>query len=276
MSCDLALSRIGARLRTAQRVLPAALCVVGVCTLFAAPAHADLFPDNEARRAILDLRAQVAQNQQDTQNQLAQQAQQIQQIRNSLLDLSNQIEQLRSEMAQLRGKQDATTQQLNDALNKLQSSQQQLTQQLTQRLKPLEPVQVQIDGQTYTVQPAEKAAFDQALAAFRSGDFAGSAALLKAFLVQYPTSPYIAEVQYWLANAQYAQKQYQDAIATFQGLIRNHPNNPRLPEAMLGLANCQIELRQIAAARKTLKDLVQAYPQSEAAQAGRDRLAKLK
>jgi len=94
--------------------------------------------------------------------------------------------------------------------------------------------------------------------------------------VQYPTSPYIAEVQYWLANAQYAQRQYQDAIATFQGLIRNHPNNPRLPEAMLGLANCQIELRQIAAARKTLKDLVQTYPQSEAAQAGRDRLAKLK
>ncbi|MGC9185287.1 MAG: tol-pal system protein YbgF [Thiomonas sp.] len=264
--------RIAAPFRLAQRALPAVLLAAGLGIGLAAPAHADMFPDNEARRAILDLRNQVAQNQQATQAQLAQQAQQIQQIRNSLLDLSNQIEQMRGEIAQVRGKQDAATQQLNDALGKLQTSQ----QQLTQRLKPLEPVQVQINGQSYTVQPAEKAAFDQALATFRNGDFAGSATQLKAFLAQYPASPYDADAQYWLANAQYAQKQYKDAIATFQGLIQSSPNNPRLPEAMLGLANCQIEVRQIAAARKTLSELVKTYPQSEAAQAGRDRLAKLR
>ena len=272
MTSPRSLLRIVAPLRHAQRALPAALLAVGLGIGLAVPAHADMFPDNEARRAILDLRNQVAQNQQATQSQLTQQTQQIQQIRNSLLDLSNQIEQMRSEMAQLRGKQDATTQQLNDTLSKLQASQ----QQLTQRLKPLEPVQVQINGQPYTVQPAEKAAFDQALATFRNGDFVGSAAQLKAFLGQYPASPYDADAQYWLANAQYAQKQYKDAIITFQGLIQSSPNNPRLPEAMLGLANCQIEVRQIAAARKTLNDLVKTYPQSEAAQAGRDRLAKLR
>ena len=93
---------------------------------------------------------------------------------------------------------------------------------------------------------------------------------------QYPSSPYDADAQYWLANAQYAQKQYKDAIATFQGLIQGSPNNPRIPEAMLGMANCQIELRQIVTARKTLNALVRTYPQSEAAQAGRDRLAKLR
>ena len=251
-----------------QRGFFAALLAAGL----ASPAHADLFADNEARRAILDLRAQVAKNQQDNQAQLAQQAQQIQQIRNSLLDLSNQIEQMRGEIAQVRGRQDAATQQLNDALAKLKASQ----NDLTQRLKPLEPVQVQIGGQTYSVQPAEKAAFDQALSTFRNGDFAGSEVQLKSFLSQYPSSPYVPDASYWLANAQYAQKQYKDAIATFQSLIQDSPNSPRLPEAMLGMANCQIELRQIASARKTLGTLVRTYPQSEAAQAGRDRLAKLR
>ena len=255
-----------------QRALPAALLVAGLGMGLVAPAHADLFADNEARRAILDLRSQMAKSQQDTQAQLAQQAQQIQQIRNSLLDLSTQIEQMRAEIAQVRGRQDAATQQLNDALGKLQTSQ----KDLTQRLKPLEPVQVQINGQTFTVQPAEKAAFEQALATFRNGDFAGSSTQLKAFVSQYPSSPYDADAQYWLANAQYAQKQYKDAIATFQGLIQSSPNNPRIPEAMLGMANCQIELRQIVTARKTLNALVRTYPQSEAAQAGRDRLAKLR
>jgi Uncharacterized protein conserved in bacteria len=216
-------------LRRVQQVLPAALLAAGLGMGLAAPAHADMFPDNEARRAILDLRNQVTQNQQATQNQLAQQAQQIQQIRNSLLDLSNQIEQMRGEIAQVRGKQDAATQQLNDALGKLQTSQ----QQLTQRLKPLEPVQVQINGQPYTVQPAEKAAFEQALATFRNGDFAGSATQLKAFLAQYPSSPYDADAQYWLANAQYAQKQYKDAIAR-SGPDSEQPEQPALARSHAG------------------------------------------
>ncbi len=255
-------------LRRLLRGLPALLLAAGL----ASPAHADLFADNEARRAILDLRAQIAKLQQDDQAQQAQQSQQIQQIRNSLLDLSNQIEQMNSEIAQIRGRQDASTQQLNDALAKIKASQ----SDLTQRLKPFEPVQVQIGGQTYTVQPAEKAAFDQALAAFRGGDFAGSEGQLKSFLSQYPASAYVPDARYWLANAQYAQKQYKDAVATFQSLIHDSPNSTRLPEAMLGMANCQIELRQIAAARRTLSTLVKTYPQSDAAQAGRDRLAKLR
>ena len=45
---------------------------------------------------------------------------------------------------------------------------------------------------------------------------------------------------------------------------------------MLSIANCQIELKDTAGARTTLGALIKQYPQSEAAQAGRDRLSKLK
>ena len=50
----------------------------------------------------------------------------------------------------------------------------------------------------------------------------------------------------------------------------------RAPEAVLSIANCQIELKDTRAARKTLEDLIKAYPQSEAAVAGKERLARLK
>ena len=50
----------------------------------------------------------------------------------------------------------------------------------------------------------------------------------------------------------------------------------RAPEAMLSIANCQIELKDTRAARATLESLVKTYPQSEAAQAGKERLARLK
>lgn len=234
-------------------------------------AHADLFADNDARRAILELRTQVAQLQQAQQTQQSQQAQQLQQVRNSMLDLANQIDQLKSEVAQLRGQQDTTTQQVNSALSKMQASQ----TALSQRLAPLEPVQVQLNGKTVTVAPAEKAAFEQALGNFRNGQFATSTDQLRAFITQYPSSAYLNEARYWLGNSLYGQQRYRDAVQAFQDLIQGAPNAHRIPEAMLGLANCQVELREFKAARVTLQRLIKKYPDSEASTAARDRLAKL-
>ncbi len=50
----------------------------------------------------------------------------------------------------------------------------------------------------------------------------------------------------------------------------------RHPRRVLSIANCQIELKDTKAARRTLEDLTKAYPQSEAAQAGRERLSRLR
>ena len=54
------------------------------------------------------------------------------------------------------------------------------------------------------------------------------------------------------------------------------PDHARAPEALLSIANCQIELKDPRAARKTLEDLIRLHPQSEAAQAAKERLAKLR
>jgi TolA-binding protein len=45
---------------------------------------------------------------------------------------------------------------------------------------------------------------------------------------------------------------------------------------LLSIANCQAELKDTRGARRTIDELVRAYPQSEAAQAGKERLASLK
>ena len=47
-------------------------------------------------------------------------------------------------------------------------------------------------------------------------------------------------------------------------------------EAMLALANSQAEMKDAKAARRTIEDLMKAYPQSEAAQAGKERLASIR
>jgi TolA-binding protein len=81
---------------------------------------------------------------------------------------------------------------------------------------------------------------------------------------------------FWLGNAQYATRDYKEAITNFRAMLTLAPEHARVPEAILAIANCQIELKDTKAARRTLEDLIRLHPQSEAAQAAKERLAKLR
>jgi TolA-binding protein len=79
-----------------------------------------------------------------------------------------------------------------------------------------------------------------------------------------------------LGNAQYANKDYAGAVTHFKRMLSLVPKHVRASEAMLAISNCQVELKDTKAARKTMEDLVKTYPDSEAAQAAKERLARLK
>ena len=81
---------------------------------------------------------------------------------------------------------------------------------------------------------------------------------------------------FWLGNSDYALRSYRSAMANFRAVVAQAPDHERAPEALLSIANCQTELKETTAARATLEQLVAKYPRTEAAQAARDRLARLK
>lgn len=238
----------------------------------AGSARAGMFDDDEARKAILDLRSQLADQQQQNTAAQKQLADQVQQLQRSLLDLNNQNEQLRSDLARLRGQDEQMLRDLAD----VQRKQQDIAQGVDDRIRKLEPQKVSLDGRDFTVEPDEKLAYDSAIAALRSGDFEHAASGLVAFLSRYPASGYADSARYWLGNAQYGERAYRDAIASFKAFIGAAPGHPRAPEALLALANCQIELKDTRSAKRSLGELLKTYPKSEAAQAARERLAALK
>ena len=243
-----------------------AACVVALS------ANAALFEDDEARRAILDLRQKVDVSQQRVTEELKRANDDNAQLRRSLLDLSNQIEFLRSEMATLRGQNEQLTRGIVD----VQRNQKDMTQGIEERLKKVEPGKVTLDGRDFSADPVEKQEFETALATLRKGDFAAAQTSFTGFLRRYPQSGYKSSSLFWLANAQYALRDYRSAVANFRTLATADPEHLRTPEALLSMANCQIELKDTKAARKTLEDLVKDYPQSEAASAAKERLTKLK
>ena len=234
--------------------------------------QAGLFDDEEARKAILDLRQRVDAIRQSSDAGAGRADQELGILRKSLLDIQGQLEQLRAEVAGLRG----LNEQLARDLSGVQQVQRAAAQSVDDRLKQFEPQKVSVDGRDFLADPAEVQAFDAALAIFRLGDFASSQSLFADFLKRYPQSGYAASAMFWLGNAHYATKNYKDALVNFRALIARDPTHSRAPEAVLSIANCQTELKDTRGAKKTLEDLLKAYPASEAATAATERLARLK
>lgn len=249
-----------------QTLATALLCLVG------ASAGAGLFDDEEARKAILDLRQRVDAVRVESERGATRASEDSASLRRSLLELQSQIENLRTEMAQLRG----SNEQLSRDVADLQRRQKDIAQGVDDRLRRFEPVKVSVDGREFMAEPMERRDYEAALAVFRKGDFPMAQTAFVDFLKRYAQSGYGSSALFWLGNAQYATRDYKEAMINFRALLAREPDHMRAPEALLSIANCQIELKDTRGARKTLDDLIRVYPQSEAAVAAKDRLTHLK
>ncbi|MDH4050546.1 MAG: tol-pal system protein YbgF [Rubrivivax sp.] len=242
-------------------------------------ARAALFEDDEARKAILDLRNRVTQLEEGHGRQLteltkanAQLSAQVATLQRSMLELNSQLELMRADVARLRGNDEQLLRDLAEVQRSLKDG----SQNFDDRLRKLEPQTVSLDGKEFVAGPAERRAYDDAIALLRGGDFAAAAAALEQFQVRYPNSGYTASARFWHGNALYGKRDYKGAITAFRDMVAAAPDHPKAPEALLALANSQAEMKDTRGARKTIEQLLKAYPQSEAAAAAKDRLAALR
>ena len=249
-------------------------------------AWAGIFEDEEARRAILDLRQQTETLRRERQQAEALRRESDQkmaeelrratddgvQLRRGLIELQNQLEALRGDLAKLRGQDE----QIARDVAELQRRQKDAVQAADDRLRKLEPTRVTIDGSDFLADPTEKRDFEASLAVFRRGEFANAQIALVDFLNRYVQTGYRPSALFWLGNAQYATKDYKEAMVNFRALVTQTPDHMRVPEALLAIANCQLELRDNRAAKRTLEELVSKHPGSEAALAAKDRLTRIK
>lgn len=231
-------------------------------------ARASVFDDDEARKAILDLRAKVEANHTDINARLDK----LDAATRGQLELANQIETLRQDVARVRGQVETLT---NELANQ-QKQQKDYYADLDARLRKLEPQQITVEGKTAAVAQTEARAYEAALTQFKNGDFKAAIPAFGNFLAQYRDSAYAPAAQYWIGASYYAQRDYKAAIAAHQQLLKNWPDSARASDAMLNIASSQTDLADKKAARKTLEHLVAQYPDSEAAATARQRLGQSK
>lgn len=211
--------------------------LAGATVLASVTLPAAAFTDDEARRAILELRQQIRQI--NEQNQHAK------------LLLADQIEMMRQEIAQLRGKVETLG---------WQSRQDQQNQQSAASL---------------ITDPQEQAAYEAAMDLYRNGQYQEAASGFGTFVEAYPSSSQIDEVRFYEGSSLYASKRFSAAIQKLQSLVNSNPSSERAADALMVIASSQVEMNDLASAQKTLQRIANEYPQSAAAETARSRLQLL-
>jgi tol-pal system protein YbgF len=208
---------------------------------FSAPSHA-LFGDDEARKAILELRAQV-QSQQDSQ-----------------VALYDKIESLTAQVQQLRGELD----ELKNSFGKEQKKSQELLADLSsQNAKEAEAEAKKQAAQDKEILAQQE--FNAAYKMFQGGKYDAAIRQFNEFGRKYPSSKLYPESLYWLATSQYAKGQYAQAIANGNKMASAYPKHAKASEALLTVGMAQLDSKKSNDAKATFAKIIKDYPKSAAA-----------
>ena len=262
----------------------ATFALVGLC--FSLSARAALFDDDEARKRIEATNQRLTQVQKQLDDRIT--ALETQLKSQGLVELFSQVEQLKGDVAKLRGQIEVLVYEQEQQ----QKRQRDLYIDLDSRMRKLEaapgpaagaeaPAPAPAPAPAASPPPPppmaaasnEQKAYDTALDHFKAGRYGPAIAGFNAFIKAFPKSALVPSAQYWIGNAQYAQRDFRGAIATQRQMISAHPDSLKVPDAMLSIATAQLDLGDTAAARRTLEDVVAKFPKSDAAVKAKQRLA---
>ena len=252
-------------------------------------ATAGLFDDEEARKDLRNLRAQIEQQNRDHDARLQKIEESIKNL--GIIQLLNQIEQLNAEIAKLRGQVEVMSN-LDEQLTKRQRD---FYLDIDTRLRKLEGVPGESPAGAANVAPAaatlapaapvaqtaasrakEDAVYDVGSNAFKRGDYAAAIRAFQTFIKDYPTGQLVSNAHYWMGISYFNLRDYGNARTSQDALLKKFPDSAKAPDALLAVAGIYVEIGDTGSARNALEDVIAKYPASEAASKARTRLAALR
>ena len=118
--------------------------------------------------------------------------------------------------------------------------------------------------------------YDYALGLIKSGDTRKGRQILTSFAAKYPDHKLLPNVYYWKGETFYVEKDYENAILSFQDVVDRYPGGDKAPDAMYKQGLSFLALKDPKNAR-ILFELVQSkYPKSAVAPLARQRIAELR
>jgi tol-pal system protein YbgF len=125
-------------------------------------------------------------------------------------------------------------------------------------------------------QAGEKEAYQAAFDTLKEGRYKEAKVEFAAFLGKYPNSSFAGNAQYWLGEANYVTRNFDQAIVEFEKVLNGFPGSNKVPDAMLKLGYTHYELKQYPQSKTVLQDLRTRFPDETAARLATKRLDRIR
>ena len=219
-----------------------ALVLLGTVLLSVNTSAWALFGDDEARKAILELRDQLK-SQQEVQ-----------------MSLYDRLEKLTKEVQTLRGK----VEDLTNSVGKEKQNAETIYDDLSNRLNEMDP-KAKAAAAASDREISAKQELDRCLSVFQKGDANQAIKCFSGMTQKYSKTKVYPDALYWLGSSYYMKGNFAQTIATEQRLISGYSKHAKVPEAYLLGGMAQMDSKKPAEAKATFNKLIKLYPKSSAA-----------
>ena len=211
-----------------------ALVLLGTVLLSVNTSAWALFGDDEARKAILELRDQLK-SQQEVQMSLYDRLEKLTKVE----DLTNSV-----------GKEKQNAETIYD--------------DLSNRLNEMDP-KAKAAAAASDREISAKQELDRCLSVFQKGDANQAIKCFSGMTQKYSKTKVYPDALYWLGSSYYMKGNFAQTIATEQRLISGYSKHAKVPEAYLLVGMAQMDSKKTAEAKATFDKLIKLYPKSSAA-----------
>ena len=153
---------------------------------------------------------------------------------------------------------------LEDRVIKLQTALDELNKKIAEQPRPKDAA------------PSPDSIYMKGLETFKTGDMPATREIFTKFLEQFPKNDLVANAHYWIGETYYSEKNYEQAILSFQEVIKNYPQKDKVPAAMLKQSMAFKAIKDNKSARYVLKKLIEGHPKSEEAKRAKELLKEIK
>lgn len=106
------------------------------------------------------------------------------------------------------------------------------------------------------------------------GDASKGRTILEEFIKTSPRSELLPNAYYWVGEAYYSEKNFENAIVQFQDVIEKYPTNPKASAALYKQSLAFESLGEAKKSTALLKKLIESYPDSEEAKKAKERISE--
>jgi tol-pal system protein YbgF len=114
--------------------------------------------------------------------------------------------------------------------------------------------------------------FAAAYGDYSRGNYDLAISEFRQYVETYPASEMADNAQYWIGEALFAKRQFEDAIAEFDKVVTGYSKGDKVPAARLKKGLALLELGQADAAKTEFQTILKSFPRSNEAALARQQL----